>query len=338
MDRFNDAKADFPAAYATNGLMPPQKSKARRISAAIAKTALALIFTGLALALIYQVIHDKQAYDSLLSKYNDLVSEQERQPTPQVTLVHRAVNSATPSFVYTTTTVTQGTTITIETVAPSSSFPSSSAASSSMSSTSVSSELCTAGALDTVTVTVTADALASSSTDVSSSAAPSSDAGAVTVMETRVTTATIFVTASGLVSPKAETLTITATATATEFATAGVNNTSFGTSTSTAEGVKGPSMVPSSQNHHTYFPNSTTIIAGYGTTGVAGDLTSTASYTLTVPPGVGPTGTGKLTSPPGTSTSQADPVGTVVTVSGAGKTAATSFGLLLAAAVAVFFT
>ncbi|CAK7227980.1 hypothetical protein SBRCBS47491_006749 [Sporothrix bragantina] len=333
MDRFSNTKAEFPAAYAANGLMPPQKSKARRISAAIVKTVLALIFTGLALALIYQVIHDKQAYDSLLAKYNDLVFEKESTMTPQVTLAHRAMDSATPSFVYTTTTVTQGTTITIQTVAPSSSFLSSSAFSAILNSTSVSSELCTAGTPETVTVTLTANA--SSSTGVSSSVAPSSDAGAVTVMETRVTTATIFVTASGLVSPKAETLTITAITTETQYATAGVNNTSSGTSTSTAEGVKGPSVMPSSPNHHTHFPNSTAIIPGYGTTGVGQDLTSTASYTLTVPPGVGPTGTGRLTSPPGTSTSQSDPVSTVVTVSGAGKTNAALSGLLFAVAIAI---
>ncbi|CAK7204931.1 hypothetical protein SEUCBS139899_007693 [Sporothrix eucalyptigena] len=333
MDRFNNPKAEFPATYAANGFVPAQKSKARRIATAVMKTVVTLVFTGLALALIYQVIHDKQAYDNLLSKYNELVAEQETQhATPTVTLMHRAIESATPSVVYTTTTVTQGTTITIQTTAPSSSLLTSSAVSSSLNSSSTSIEQCSLGTPETVTVTVTADA--SSSAPVA--AAPSSDAGAVTIMETHVTTATIFVTASGLVSPKAETLTITATETQTATVNgSGANNTPSGTSTSTAEGVKGPSAMSNSLGH-THFPNSTTIL-GYGTTGIGEALTSTASYTLTVPPGVGPTGTGGLTSPPGTSTSQADPVSTVVTVSGARKTGTASVGLILAVAFVAAF-
>ncbi|CAK7562424.1 MAG: hypothetical protein SEPTF4163_000268 [Sporothrix epigloea] len=342
MDKITSSKAEFPAAYAADGLFPPQRSKARRISAVVIKSALAVVFAGLALALIYQLVHDKQEYDSLLSKYNVLVSEKYSQTAPAKALMHRAVDGANPSLVYTTTTVTQGTTITIQTVAPSSSLLSSLAGSSSMSASSVSSELCTAYSQDTVTVTVTADA--SSSSEVSApaasvSSAVSSDA-VVTVMETRVTTATIFVTASGVVPPKAATVTITATATATQFATgvaSSANYTSSGTSTSTAEAVKGSSMTSSLQSQHTHFPNSTTILTGYGTTGAGEALTSTASYILTVPPGVGPSGTSRLISPLGTSTSQSDPVSTVVTVSGSGKAATVSFGLLFAVAAATFY-
>lgn len=260
---------------------------------------------------------DKQDYDNLLAKYNDLVAEQDTQPlAPVATLVHRAMESSTPTFVYTTTTVTQGTTITIQTTASSSSLPDSS-------------EQCTAGTPETVTVTVTAEG---------SSSAPSySTPGPVTVLETRVTTATIFVTASGLVTPKAETLTVTATATelktSTEVATVnGGSTTLTGTSTSTAEGIWGTSA-PASSHRHTHFPNTTTILSPYDTTGFGGAVTSTASYTLTVPPGVtGAIGsTGKLTTPLGTTTSQVDPVSTVVTVSGASKVAGVSIGMVIAA-------
>ena len=273
-----------------------------------------------------------------------MVSEKNSKSAPTVTLVHRAMDSAAPSFVYTTTTVTQGTTVTIQTVAPSSSslLPlSSPAVSVSLGHTpaSMSSGLCSAGTPETVTVTVTAESEASSATSVglfSSPAVSSSDDGAVTVMETRVTTATIFVTASGLVTPKQKTLTITATATATEFATVGANNATSGTSTSTADAVKGPSMMPSLQNHHTHFPNSTTIVPGYGTTGAGDALSSTASYTLTIPPGAGPTGTGKFTLPAGITTSQSGPVSTVVTVSGASKMADATLVLLVCIAIAAF--
>ena len=259
---------------------------------------------------------DKQDYDNLLAKYNDLVAEQDTQSVaPVATLVHRAMESTTPTFVYTTTTVTQGTTITIQTTA-SSSVPSS------LASSTASSEQCTAGIPETVTVTVTAEG--------SSSAPSSSNPAPLTVLETRVTTATIFVTASGLVTPKAETLTVTATATelktSTEVATVnGGNKTSSGTSTSTAEGVWGTSA-PASSHRHTRFPNTTTILSPYDTTG-------TASYTLTVPPGVTGTigSTGKLATPLGTTTSQVDPVSTVVTVSGASKVGGVSIGMAIAA-------
>lgn len=96
-------------------------------------------------------------------------------------------------------------------------------------------------------------------------------------------------------------------------------------------------MTSSLQSQHTHFPNSTTILTGYGTTGAGEALTSTASYILTVPPGVGPSGTSRLISPLGTSTSQSDPVSTVVTVSGSGKAATVSFGLLFAVAAATFY-
>ncbi|CAK7264807.1 hypothetical protein SEPCBS119000_001185 [Sporothrix epigloea] len=339
-------KADFPAAYTANGFFPHQESKARRTSAAVVKSALTLIFTSLVLALIYQVIHDKQAYNKLLSEYNVMVSDNQGQPAPAMALMHRAVDAAAPSMIYTTTTVTQGTTITIQTVAPSSSSVSSIAGSSSSSMSSLSSELCAAGSQETITVTVSADASsfsdvfvsASSASTSSASSATSSDA-VVTVMETRVTTATIFVTASGPASHKAETVTVTATATATQFAT-GVagssNHTLSGTSTSSAEAVKGSSMTSGLQSQHSHYPNSTTILAGYGTTGLGEAPTSTASYILTVPPGVGTSGTSRLISPLGTSTSQSEPVSTVVTVSGSAKTATTSLGLLFAVAIAAF--
>ncbi|KIH92164.1 hypothetical protein SPBR_03029 [Sporothrix brasiliensis 5110] len=257
MDHFTSTKTAFPAVYATDGFSPAQPSKARRIGKLIAKAVLAIVFLAFALVLIYQVVHDKQDYDALLSKYNDLLAEQNTKPVaPVATLVHRAMESPSQSYVYTTTTVTE---------------------------------------------------------------AP------ITVLETHVTTATIYVTASGLVTPKAETLTVTATAT--EFATVhgGNNKTSSGTSTSTAEGVWGTSASTSSF-HLTHFPNTTTILSPYNTA-------STASYTLTVPPGVsGATGnTGKLTTPLGTTTSQVDPVSTVVTVSGAAKASGVWVGMAIAA-------
>ncbi|ERT00735.1 uncharacterized protein SPSK_07748 [Sporothrix schenckii 1099-18] len=309
MDHFNSTKTSFPAVYATDGFSPAQPSKARRIGKLIAKAVLAIVFLAFALVLIYQVVHDKQDYDALLSKYNNLLAEQDTKPVaPVATLVHRAMESPSQSYVYTTTTVTEGTTVTIETTASSSSLPASS---------SVSSQQCSAGLPGTVTVTVTGGG--------SSSVLPSSSPAPITVLETHVTTATIYVTASGLVTPKAETLTVTATAT--EFATVhgGNNKTSSGTSTSTAEGVWGTSASTSSF-HLTHFPNTTTILSPYNTA-------STASYTLTVPPGVsGGTGnTGKLTTPLGTTTSQVDPVSTVVTVSGAAKASGVWVGMAIAA-------
>lgn len=57
MDKITSSKAEFPAAYAADGLFPPQRSKARRISAVVIKSALAVVFAGLALALIYQLVH-----------------------------------------------------------------------------------------------------------------------------------------------------------------------------------------------------------------------------------------------------------------------------------------
>lgn len=373
MDRFTNAKAEFPAVYVGDGLVAPHKCNARRVSSAIVKAVLAVVCMGFALALIYQVIHgewlraispgglmwlansfaDKQSYESLLSKYNGLVAEKESLPTPPVvTLAHRALESNSATYTYTTTTVTQGTTITIKTTASSSSLPASASVSSEQTATTASSGQCSAGTPQTVTVTVTSSAALSTSasavSDMSTYVTQSISTNPITVLETRVTTATIFVTASGLVSPKAETLTITATATdmrtSTEFATVntdGANKTSTGTSTSTAEAVFGASAPPSTHGRYTHYANTTAILSPYKTTGFGEAITSTASFTLTVPPGVGHTGTvggtGKLTTPLGTTTTQVDPVSTVVTVSGAYKTAGVSAGVVLAAAfVAVF--
>ncbi len=189
----------------------------------------------------------------------------------------------------------------------------------------VGSETCSLATPKTVTVTSTANVTCFAS----SSAAKPSSYPPVTVIETRVTTATIFVTHSGVGSPKPKTQTLTATATElhTTTVTAGAGGKgSTGTSTSTADAVFG-----TKNTEHPHFPNSTTTLPPYGTPGHSG-IISTASFTLTVPPGT----TRILTKPPGTSTSTSDPVSTVVTVSRASKTNGVYVSIIVAAAIVAF--
>ncbi|EPE07315.1 hypothetical protein F503_07966 [Ophiostoma piceae UAMH 11346] len=339
------SKTAFPV-YAGNDMTPivPQPNpKGRRITTNVAMAVSVVLMLACAWGVITTVTDpDYNKYNRLLAEYNTL----QRQQAPA--MARRAPESNSAAYITTTTTVTQGTTVTFETTASSSSIPATfTSVSAAQNATSSASGACGTASAQTVTVTITAEPSVSvvGGTPIGSSAPQVSFVSfsifssiePTTVVETRLTTATVTVTASGHTTPKPETQTFTATATegqtSTEIITVhpgGGNRTLTGTSTSTADAVLGTG------SHTARYPNATISLTPYGASASGGDLASTASYTLTVPAGhTG--GTGRATTPFYTTTSQADPVGTIVTVSGASKMGGVVASTVAAVAAAAVF-
>ncbi|OAA55564.1 hypothetical protein SPI_08248 [Niveomyces insectorum RCEF 264] len=311
MDHFQNQKQELPVVYVDNGFSPSHKTKGQRVYSAIAKALLFAVFTGLCLALAYQVVHFQQDYDSLLAKYNTLLGQNHgflSDTPPAVSLFRRGMSVDNVSYTSTTTTLTEGVTITIRTTA-SPTFPTATFLSPVLPTTSAALTGCGPSIPpETVTVTVTASPTQAEPTDLtsvtvtttlapSSSPTPTSYPLFTTVVATRFTTTTIYVTSSGLVSPKLETLTVVATATVLQTSTDVLTVDSDGTlipgatATSTAVGVfdtDTPSTLAGFATARTtsygHYPNGTSSVGLYNSTAHGGDVAlSTASFTLTVP-------------------------------------------------------
>ncbi|EFX00501.1 hypothetical protein CMQ_7503 [Grosmannia clavigera kw1407] len=326
MDATMDQKAEYPTVYVGETRAIGGRAKLRRFTMTGMKLVFMSLFLGVCLALVYKTISgtqtsqccieiplltskDKQNYDKLLAKYNRVVqdgrSADQLRPTA---ILHRAVEAGNLSYTYTTTTLTKGTTVTLTTT-PSTTVVATTSSVSSTGASVNSSTVSGCGSIVPQIVTVTVHDSIGAASYTASSSGPASMATSIIALSpkpfsTRVTTTTILVTASSSAPPETQTATLTSTAvivvTATELATAGVSANS-GVSASTVGNMFGSLSAPS------HFPNRTS--TAYGSA-----YATTVNYTMTVPP-IG-TGTAKLLTTHGTTTSRSDPVQTVMSASG----------------------